>query len=114
MWGTLQDRLVKELRKAGAHDLESANQVLAAYLPKFKARFQVEAAEPGSAYVSWPKDLDPANFFCFKYTRTVTNDNTVPFNKHRLQIPPGPLRKSHAKARVELHHYLDGSLTIFY
>jgi len=114
LWGTLQDRLVKELRKAGACDLESANRVLAAYLPKFNARFQVVAAEPGSAYVPWPQERDPANYFCFKYTRTVTNDNTISFNKHRLQIPPGPQRKSYAKARVELRHYLDGSLAVFY
>jgi hypothetical protein len=114
LWGTLQDRLVKELRKAGACDLESANRVLAAYLPKFNARFQVEAAETGSAYVPWPEERDPLDYFCFKYTRTVTNDNTISFNKHRLQIPPGPQRKSYAKARVELRHYLDGSLAVFY
>jgi transposase len=114
LWGTLQDRLVKELRKAGANDLESANRVLAAYLPKFNARFQIEAAQPGSAYLPWPADRDPAHYFCFKYTRTVTNDNTIPFNNYRLQIPPGPGRKSYAKARVDLHHAMDGSLAIFY
>ena len=114
LWGTLQDRLVKELRKAGANDLESANRVLAAYLPKFNARFQVEAAEPGSAYVPWPEERSLADYFYFKYTRTVTNDNTVSFNQHRLQIPPGPQRRSYAKARVDLHHYMDGSLAVFY
>lgn len=114
LWGTLQDRLVKELRKAGANDLESANRVLAAYLPKFNARFQIEAAQPGSAYLPWPTDRDPAHYFCFKYTRTVTNDNTIPFNKYRLQIPPGPHRKSYAKARIDLHHAMDGSLAVFY
>jgi transposase len=114
LWGTLQDRLVKELRKAGASDLESANRVLAAYLPKFNARFQIEAPQPGSAYVPWPAERDPAHYFCFKYTRIVTNDNTLPFNTYRLQIPPGPGRKSYAKARVELHHFMDGSLAVFY
>jgi transposase len=114
LWGTLQDRLVKELRKAGANNLEDANRVLAAYLPKFNARFQLAAAQPGSAYLPWPQERDPAEFFYFKYTRTVTNDNTLPFDHHRLQIPPGPQRKSYARARVELRHYLDGSLAIFH
>lgn len=114
LWGTLQDRLVKELRKAGACDLESANRVLTAYLTKFNARFQVEAAEPGFAYVPWPEGQDPQDFFCFKYSRKVSNDNTVSFDHHRLQIPPGPKRVSFAKARVELRHYLDGRLIIFY
>jgi transposase len=114
LWGTLQDRLVKELRKAGASDLQSANRVLAAYLPKFNARFQVKAAQPGSAYVPWPQERHPVDYFCFKYTRKVTNDNTVSLDGHRLQIPSGPQRQSYAKARVELRHRLDGSLTICY
>jgi transposase len=114
LWGTLQDRLVKELRKAGAHDLETANRVLAAYLPKFNARFQVQAAQPGSAYLPWPQEREPADYFCFKYARTVTNDNTISFNNHRLQIPSAPQRRSYARARVELRHYLDGSLAVFY
>jgi len=114
LWGTLQDRLVKELRKAGASDLESANRVLAVYLPKFNTRFQVKAAQPGSAHVPWPEDHHPADYFCFKYTRTVTNDNTISLNKHRLQIPAGPQRKSYAKAKIELRHFLDGSLAVFY
>jgi predicted DNA-binding protein (UPF0251 family) len=114
LWGTLQDRLVKELRKAGANDLKSANQALEAYLPKFNARFQVEAAQEDSAYVPWSEAHHPADYFCFKYTRTVTNDNTLPFDHHRLQIPLGPQHKSYARTRVELRHYLDGSLSVFH
>jgi transposase len=114
LWGTLQDRLVKELRKAGANDLESANRVLAAFVPKFNAHFQVEAAQPASAYLPWPEEHHPVDFFCFKYSRTVSNDNTVSFNTHRLQIPPGPQRHSFARTKVELHHHLDGSLAICY
>jgi hypothetical protein len=114
LWGTLQDRLVKELRKAEANNLQSANRVLAAYLPKFNARFRVAAAQPGSGYLPWSQERDPADYFCFKYTRTVTNDNTIPFNNYHLQITPGPQRKSYAKARVDLHHAMDGSLAVFY
>ncbi len=44
----------------------------------------------------------------------MTNDNTISFNKHRLQIPAGPQRQSFAKAKVELRHHLDGSLAVFY
>lgn len=110
----MQDRLVKELRQAGADDLEGANRVLAAYLPRFNARFPSEAAEPGSASLPWPQERNPADYFCFKYTRTVTNDNTIPFNNHRLQISSGPGRKGYAKARVELRHDLDGRLAVFY
>ena len=49
-FGTLQDRLVVELGRAGATTVEAANAVLATYLPRFNARFAVPptvAARPG-------------------------------------------------------------------
>jgi transposase len=50
LFGTLQDRLVKELRRAEASTLEEANVVLHNYLPRFNRRFVKPAAQPGSAY----------------------------------------------------------------
>jgi hypothetical protein len=64
--------------------------------------------------VPWPKEYRAKDYFCFKHTRTVTNDNTIPFDGHRLQIPPGPNRRSYAKAKVEVQQHLDGQLEIRY
>jgi hypothetical protein len=114
LFGTLQDRLVKELREANATTKEEANQALRAYLPKFNSRFAVAPAETGSAYVPWPENWDPDQVFCFKHRRTVLNDNTISFSGHSLQIPPGPDRMSYARARVDVHQRLDGSLAICY
>src|SRR5205085_1085596 len=50
LWGTLQDRLVVELRLSDAGTLEAANSVLWAYLPRFDARFGVPAAAAEVAY----------------------------------------------------------------
>ena len=114
LFRTLQDRLVKELREANAKTKDEANQVLRAYLPKFNSRFAVVPAETGSAFVPWPEDWDPEQVFCFKHRRTVLNDNTISFGGHRLQIPPGPDRRSYARARVDVHQRLDCSLAICY
>jgi len=114
LWGTLQDRLVKALRKAGASSLDEANQVLKTYLPKFNQRFRVEPAQSETVYVPWPKEFRAEDFFCFKHGRTVTNDNTLPFNGHRLQIPPGPKNSSYARKRVEVRQHLDGQLEVRY
>ena len=114
LFGTLQDRLVKELREANAGTKGEANQVVGRYLPRFNSRFGVEPAETGSAYVPWPEDLDPEEVFCFKHRRTVLSDNTISFGGHSLQIPPGPDRISYARARVDVHQRLDGSLAICY
>jgi transposase len=114
LWGTLQDRLVKALRKAGANNEEQANQVLLHFLPKFNQRFRVEPAQTETAYVPWPQELHAEDFFCFKHVRTVSNDNTIPFDGHRLQIPAGRQNSSYARKRVEVRQHLDGRLEVRY
>jgi len=110
--GTFQDRLVKELREAGASTQDEANHVLQRFLPEYSARFGVAPAQAGSAYRTWPEELKPEEVFCFKHHRIVSNDNTISFDGKRLQIPPGSDRVSYARARVELQQRLDGSLVI--
>jgi transposase len=114
LFGTLQDRLVKALREANAKTLEEANQVLKAYLPEHNHRFMKKAAQEGSAFVPWPPELAPDDLFCFRYNRTVRNDNTISFGKVLLQIPPGSSRKHYVKTTVELQQHLDCSLTVHY
>lgn len=112
LFDTLQDRLVKALREAGANNLEEANRVLATHLPKHNQRFRVEPAQKGSVYVPWSNTHQLKDFFCFKHQRTVANDNTIAFDGHRMQIPPGPKRRSYARAKVKVRQHLDGSLEI--
>ena len=114
LWGTFQDRLVSELRLAGAATLEDANRVLRDYLPRFDDRFAVPPSQPGTAY----RDLEPGvcleGVLCFKYQRTVAKDNTVRLGEHTLQLLPGSDRYSYARARVEIQERLDGSLVVAY
>ena len=114
LWQTLQDRLVKELRRAGAATLEQANQVLAAYLPKFNQRFQVAPALPESAFRPLPAQLDLEASFSFRYQRQVANDHTISLDGHKLQLPPVAHGRSYAKATVDLQHRLDGRLAVLH
>jgi transposase len=114
LWDTFQDRLVKALREAEACNCEEANQVLDCFLPKYNFRFQVEPAEQGTVYMPWPKEYRTEDYFCFKHSRMVTNDNTISFDGHCLQIPPGPKRRSYAKAKVDVLQHLDGKLEVRY
>jgi len=50
MAGTFQDRLVSELRLAGASTMNDANCVLREFLPRFNERFKVPAAQAEPAY----------------------------------------------------------------
>ena len=60
LWGTFQDRLVAELRLAGASTMDEANRVLEDFLPRFNARFSVPASQSGFVYHRPPQDLDLA------------------------------------------------------
>lgn len=114
MFGTLQDRLVKELADAGIATIEAANRFLAeVYLPEHNRRFAVAAAEIGSAFVPWTRS-DLGEILCHQEHRIVGNDNTVVFGKLRLQIEPSPLRPHFVKARVQVRRYADDTLAIYY
>jgi transposase len=114
LWGTFQDRLVAELRLAGAATLADADRVLQAWLPAFNRRFGVPAAEPGSAYRPLPADFAPERVFCFRYARVVAADNTVRLGEQRLQLLPDPRRASYARAEVAIHEHLDGGLAVYH
>jgi len=114
LFGTFQDRLVSELRLAGAKTLEEANRVLKAFLPRFNRKFAVSPAEEGVAYRPVPTDLILNEVFCFKYYRTVGADNVVTLGAHRVQIYPCNGRQNYHRARVEIQERMDGSLAVYY
>lgn len=115
MFGTLQDRLVKELKLAGITDMEAANRFFReVYLPEHNARFAIEPALPESAFVPV---ADPAllrEILCVQDERIVARDNTVGFEGLKLQLPESPLRHHYVKARVRVHQYPDGALAVFH
>ena len=110
--GTFQDRLVSELRLAGASTLAEANQVLGDFLPRFNQRFGVPAAQPESAYRPMDSELDLGSVLCIKELRRVAKDNTVQYHGRSLQLFPSMERTSYAGARVEVQERLDGRLLV--
>ena len=113
-FGTLQDRLPKELALAGITTLAEANRFIAeTYLPDHNARFAVQPEQPGSAFVA---DTGGAwrDILCIQEDRQVGNDNTVRYHGLTLQLPPVPWRHHFAKTKVRVHHYPDGELAIFH
>ena len=109
LFQTLQDRLVKELELARVATVEAANRFLKdVYIPAHNARFAVEAAHEGSAFVAI-QGVDLAEILCIQEDRQVGNDNCVSFNRLKLQIPESPLRSHFVKARVKVRHYPDSA-----
>lgn len=111
--GTWQDRLVSELRKEGIRDMETANRYInEVFIPDMNARFSVEPASPGSAFVSADgADLDKI-FSVRHHGRAVANDNTVRVNGLALQIEKSRYRHNFCQCKVEVFEHLDGSYSV--
>ena len=110
--GTFQDRLVTELRLAGATTIDDANRVLEGFLPRFNGRFGVPARESEVAYRAVNEEMCLERVLCFKYRRRVARDNTVRYRWRTLQLLPGTDRPSYAGAAVDVLEGLDGHLEV--
>ena len=107
LFGTLQDRLVKEMRLKWIKTKEEANSFLKEYLPKYNRRFKVEAANSTDAHVKLPRSFKLDKYLCIKTTRTVRSDNTVACNGKLYQI-----KEKISVGKVTLQERVNGSLHI--
>lgn len=113
LWGTLQDRLVSELRLVGASTVEEANVVLRAFRPDHNRRFAIAPADATPAWRAVRRGTDLARNCSFHYEATVLPDNTVRLAGMVIDIPPGPRKRSYAGARIEVCQFLDGSWRVY-
>jgi len=114
LWGTLQDRLVVELRLAGAKNEKEANQVLDWFLPEHNKRFTLIPKLKESLFRKAPSLSQPDQILCLKETRIVNNDHTISFEGLILQIPSSNKFHSIAKQKVTVLQKQDGSIEITY
>jgi hypothetical protein len=114
LWGTLQDRLVSELRLEQVCTAEHATAVLEAYRPGHNKRFAIPPQEATQAWRPKP-DVDTVDSLCaLQYVRLVANNNTVRIGGRVIDIPRKPRGRSYARAYVTVRHLLDGRYRVFY
>ena len=115
MFGTLQDRLVKELALRGITTVAEANLwIKEVYLPDHNARFAKPAAQSELAFVAVADTGQLIEALCIEEERIVSRDNTVAYEGLRLQLPESSARAHYVKARVKVRQYPDGSLAVFH
>lgn len=113
LFGTLQDRLVKELRVRGISDVETANKFLEeVFIPEFNARFSVVSAKQDDLHrpLSESEKNILSSIFSVRSTRIVNNDFTIQFKNQWYQLekvqPLTVLRKD----TVTVEERLDGTV----
>jgi len=91
--GTAQDRLVKELRLAGATTIEQANEVLErVFLPWFHRCCTVKPGSANDAHRRLHPSMKLAAILSIQHKRKVANDYTIRFDNtiHQLLPPAQP------------------------
>jgi transposase InsO family protein len=115
LFGTLQDRLVQELRLAGLSSVEQATAFLNGWFKTdFNARFAKPPKHTQGAWRPLPKGFDVERICSFRYEATVGNDNTVRLGGVILDIPAGPRHRGYARSRVEVRQLIDGRWRVYY
>lgn len=115
LFGTLQDRLVKEMRLAGINNPEEGNVFLRdIFLPDFTARFSVVPEKAGDVH----RPLLPSerknihHIFSQKETRQVKRDFTIQFHTTWYQLQELQPTTVHPLDTVNIETWLDGTIHI--
>lgn len=114
-WGTLQDRLVSELRLHGIKTMDGATEYFnKVFIPKtWKKKFEVIPTSSKSYYRPAPKKEDLDQIFCLKFERKIRRDHTILWRNEIYQIN-APLPASLARYQAEIRIYLDGEVKAYF
>lgn len=113
MNGTLQDRLVKHLRRRNIGDIAKANAEMDAFTEKLNEKFSVEPASPVDSHRKRPKKALLRDFLTLEEHRVVARDWTIRWHGAILQIPKQDGQPS-PKDKVVVRERLDGSRGVYF
>ena len=107
LFGTLQDRLVKEMRLRGMCTIEQANRFVQAYLPIYNRKFAVRAVSAHDVHRPVAPGVDLDKILCMKTERTVCKDTTIVHDRNLYQIDESVVNK-----KVVVEQRIDGTVLL--
>lgn len=109
LFGTFQNRVLREMRLEKVSTIQEANLFLERYLPVFNKRFRVIAADPVDLHRKCPPLRVLERTLCVKEERVLRNDFTIAYEGQLYQVE----EKVRAR-KVVVEKRLSGSLHITY
>lgn len=115
LFGTLQDRLIKELRLKDISTVAEANHYLEKqFVPEFNQRFAVEPKSATNLHrpLALPEQKQLPAILSRQHVRTVYNDFTISFQNQWRQITPQQSVLVRPKDRIIVEHHLDDTVRL--
>ncbi len=114
LFGTLQDRMVKEMRLAGIKTMDEANEFLKIYIPKFNEKFTVVPNKKADLHKKVGKKIKERlpQIFSVQNTRKINNDYTVMFKTKYYQLDSTQDIVVYKKDTVIMEEHLGGEVKI--
>lgn len=110
LFGTLQDRLVKELRVAGVGTVPQANDYFQLiFVPWWNGRFARAPRDPHDAHRPLGREHRLEAILSVRVVRTVGDDHSVTWAGRRWVVPRDQVCAGLRGARAEIERRLDGS-----
>jgi hypothetical protein len=112
-FGTLQDRLVKELRLAGISTVAAANAWLPGFITGYNARFGRQPVNAKNVHrpLTAADNLDEILAWRGE-ERTVTLNLTLHYDQMMLLLDPTPFARGLARKKVDVVNYPDGRFAV--
>lgn len=111
-FGTLQDRLVKEMRLAGISSKKEGSAFLEEYLPEFNQRFAKEPKKKNDIHrqLTEKEKKTLPSVFSRQKRRTVKNDFTIRFKNTHYQLTETQPVTVKPRDRIVVEERFDGTL----
>jgi Winged helix-turn helix len=111
-FGTLQDRLVKELRLAGISTIEAANAWVPAFMADYNTRFGRDPENAKDLHRKLTAADDLSEVLAWREERTVTKNLTLHYDRMMLLLDPTPLARGLVRKTVDVVNYPDGRFAV--
>jgi Winged helix-turn helix len=111
-FGTLQDRLVKELRLAGISTVAAANAWLPGFITTHNDRFGRAPANAKDLHRKLTSADDLDEILAWREQRTVTHNLTLHYDRMMLMLDPTPFARGLPRKKVDVVNYPDGRFAV--
>lgn len=109
LFGTFQDRVIKEMRLAGVRSKDEGNAFLQTYLPDYNRRYRVSPAKDTDMHRRFKDHRELDRILSIRSSRALRNDFTIAHDKKLYQI------KDNIRAKkVTVEERTDGSMRILH